>query len=1406
MSEDTDKFAQGSAEFFRWIFENSQIGIGILNIQTGEHFSNPAIREMLGYSQEELRRVGQWDDIVHPEERDSGAKRYAELIQGNRDTDEWEQRFIRRDGRVVTSNGRFKLIRDAAGKPSYVLTLNEDVTERRLAEAERARVTKQMQLLLDSTGQGVYGLDLDGKCTFINKAMSKMIDYQPEDVRGRNMHELVHHHKPDGSAYHLEECPVFQAIKTGKGCSSDEEIVWRRDGVAIPVEYSSFPVVEEGSIKGAVVTISDITERKRAKEALQSSERLFRSIFENSQIGISFFNIDGRAVFTNRAFQQMLGYSESELSRLEKWDDIIHPDERVSGAERYARLVRGDRGDREKDEWEQRFVRRDGRMVVANARFLLIRDASGRPQYVASLTEDITEKKDADAKLRESEQLFRSVFEGTQVGIGVFRIDTREHLSNRALHEMLGYSGEELSRLGQWDEIVPREEREPCAQRYAELVEGKREKDEYEQHFVCRDGHMLLGNSRFQLLRDSGGKPQYVVALTEDITEHRRATEALTANEKLFRTVFENAQVGIGIYNIQTGEHISNKSMHEILGCSQEELSQIEQWDRIIHPDERESGAQRYLELIKGEHDQDEWEQRFIQHDGQIVIANGRFRLVRDGGGKPQYIFSFNEDITRRKRAEAELVKAKESAEAATKSKSEFLANMSHEIRTPMNAILGMTHLALKTDLTPKQRDYLTRTKAAAQSLLGIINDILDFSKIEAGKLDLEYTEFHLDHVLENLTSIVSQRAQDKSLEFLVAAQQDLPPVLIGDPLRLGQVLINLVNNAVKFTEQGEIVVTVKLEESVSDRVKLKFAVRDSGIGMTPDQTARLFQAFSQADSSTTRKYGGTGLGLSISKRLVEMMGGNIWVESQHGSGSTFCFTGWFGVGAALKGARSLVPGLAGLRVLVVDDNPSAREILADMLAQFAIRTECVCSGNDALRELIAADSQDPYGLVLMDWQMPGMDGLETSRVIKRGSGLSNVPKIVIITAFGRDELRLQAEVTAIEGLLQKPISASVLLDTLMSLFSTAGIEKAAPTTVQKNEDTSPLASGVRVLLVEDNEVNQQVATELLESEGANVTIASHGAEAVKLLTQDVPPPPFDVVLMDLQMPEMDGFTATRILRAKPHLQQLPIIAMTAHAMAEEVQRCLDAGMNDHVGKPIDPGTFFATIARWTRAHRGEVLEVPVRAPSAEGEIILPQIGGVDVAAGLQRVARNKRLYRDLLTRFAVKQEPAAVRISQALEAGDREQAQRLAHSLKGVAGNLGINQIFVLAGTLESAIRESHAATKGLIEELTSALDCQIRIIRAAWLADSVGGGKRFDARPAERGEALAAIARLRERLEASAADAPRVFVEVAEILHGTVAATRLDTLGASVRAFDFDAALSQLQEIFEQYHSGQD
>jgi CheY-like chemotaxis protein len=438
-----------------------------------------------------------------------------------------------------------------------------------------------------------------------------------------------------------------------------------------------------------------------------------------------------------------------------------------------------------------------------------------------------------------------------------------------------------------------------------------------------------------------------------------------------------------------------------------------------------------------------------------------------------------------------------------------------------------------------------------------------------------------------------------------------------------------------------------------------------------------------------------------------------------------------------------------------------------------------------------------------MDWQMPGLDGLDTSRRIKRGS-LRSVPKILLITGFGREDMRIQAHETEIEAFLQKPVSPSVLFDTLMSLFGVSGEEKAPVPTGKRDRDL-PLVKGVRVLLVEDNEVNQQVATELLESEGAKVTIANHGAEAVRLFTQGSQPPPFDVVLMDLQMPEMDGLTATKILRVQPHLQQLPIIAMTAHAMAEEVQRCLEVGMNDHVAKPIDPGSFFATIARWTHERHREAADMPARPAKEQDEIILLEIDGVDVAGGLQRIAGNKRLYRDLLSQFVVRQKSTGSRIKEALEAGDHEQAHRLAHSLKGAAGNLGINQIFCSAGDLERAISGSLSGVDRLVEELASALDRQICVIRAALSADSVDGGKRLDARPAERGEALAAIARLRERLEASAADAPRVFAEAAETLRGTVATPLLDALGASVKDFDFDAALSKLEEIVEQYRSGQ-
>ena len=675
-----------SEQFFRSIFENAQIGISFFNIDGSTVFSNRALHEMLGYTGEELSHFEKWDEIIHPEERAFGAERYAELVKGKHDNDEWEQRFVRRDGSIMVANGRFSLLRDAAGRPQHVASFTEDITESKRAQEERDRIAKQMEMLLESTGQGIYGIDLQGNCTFINRSTCELIGYRAEEVLGRNMHGLMHHHKPDGSVYPIEECPVYRACNKGEGCCIDTEVIWRRDGTPVPVEYSSFPILEGGTITGAVVTVVDVTERKRAEEKLRASEQLFRSIFENSQIGISIFAIDTQTHITNRALQEMLGYSGEELRGLEQWDKIVHPHDSASGAERYA-----------------------------------------------------------------------------------------------------------------------------------ELLAGKRDTDEYGHRYIRCDGSIVVGNGRYRLLRDATGKPQYLVALTEDITERKRSEEALQESEQLFRTIFENAPVGISLYNIPRAQYFTNRTLHEMLGYSHEDLSSVAKWDQIIHPDQRASGAKRYQELLEGKFDYDEWEQHFILPDGRLVIADGAFTMIRDAAGNPQYLLNTTKDITDRKQAEADLLAAKEEAVAVTKAKSDFLANMSHEIRTPMNAILGMTHLALKTDLTAKQRDYLTKTKVAAQALLGIINDILDFSKIEAGKLEVEDTEFRLDYVLEDLCSVVSQKAHDKNLEFLIAPPKDLPPNLIGDPLRLGQILINLVNNAVKFTERGEVLVTVALEEQLAD-------------------------------------------------------------------------------------------------------------------------------------------------------------------------------------------------------------------------------------------------------------------------------------------------------------------------------------------------------------------------------------------------------------------------------------------------------------------------------------------------------------------------------------------------------------------------------------------------------------
>ena len=1220
--------------------------------------------------------------------------------------------------------------------------------------------------------------------------------------------------------------PGFEALvfKASRGIEDIYELTYiRKDGSSFPAVVSVTALRDaQEAIIGYLLIGTDNTARKQAEAALHKAGALQSAIFNSANFSSIATDARGVIQIFNVGAERMLGYTAAEVLNKITPADISDPQEVIARAEELslelgttitpgfeALVFKASRGI--EDIYELTYIRQDGSRFPAVVSVTALRDEQDAIIGYLLIGTDNTARKQAEEALLKAGALQSAIF--NSANFSSIATDARGviQIFNVGAERMLGYTAAEVT-----DKVTPADISDPqeviarakslslelgttITPGFEALVfkASRGIEDIYELTYIRKDGSRFPAVVSVTALRDAQELIIGYLLIGTDNTARLQAEEERMKLDQRLRDqqFYTRSLIEANIDALMTTDPQGiitdvNKQMEALTGATRDELIGAPCKDCFTDPERAEAGIKQVL----AEGEITNYELTARSWSGKETVVSYNATTFYDRERRLQGVFAAARDVTERIRLDqvlqeknVELQSAKVVAETASLSKSEFLSNMSHEIRTPMNAIIGMSHLALKTELTARQRNYLKKIRQSGQHLLGIINDILDFSKIEAGKLTLERTDFVLEKVFDDVAGLITDKAAEKGLELLFDIEGRVPNALQGDPLRLGQILINYANNAVKFTDVGEIVIGAELVEESAEDALIRFSVKDSGIGLTEEQSSRLFQAFQQGDSSTTRKFGGTGLGLSVCKRLTELMGGEVGVASEVGKGSVFWFTA-----RLLKGKGSAqeflpVPDLRGRRVLVVDDNAVARSVLGTMLSSMTFQVHEVASGEQALSELAEAEAAGtPYEIVFLDWLMPGMDGVQTAREIG-GLSLARAPKMVLVTAFGEDEALKESRQAGLLRVLVKPVHASMLFDVSIHLLAQEGSQPLVP------EPDAPLLladlariQGALILLVEDNEFNQEVAIDLLSDAGLLVELAQNGQAALDMVRRCH----YDAVLMDMQMPVMDGMEATRLIRAEGRFAELPIIAMTANAMAVDRDRCLAAGMNDHIPKPIDPEQLFETLLRWVKPRRPTPTLSPAQIPARqEQDDQVPPIAGIDIQLGLRRVLGKRGSYLRMLGRFVDNQEGTMDRLEERLWAGDYVSAERIAHSLKAVAGNIGAGALQGEAEELESAIRERLPAETVDAGRLRAGRSLQTLIadIRRA-----------LPAAPKPPPESPAAADEIRGRLSRLLADDDSAAVELfeahAELFGALLGAERCRLLAASLNGYDFEEASAVL------------
>ncbi|MES2163298.1 MAG: PAS domain S-box protein [Pseudomonadota bacterium] len=1136
-------------------------------------------------------------------------------------------------------------------------------------------------------------------------------------------------------------------------------------------------------VVGAVLVGAAAQLYLRQRRQVDEYQARMSAIVENSHDAIIGKTLDGVVTSWNQGAAQMFGYAPAEaIGRT--LEELIIP---ADAADEEAQILRRIAGGDGVADMHTRRRHRDGRLLTVSITSSPIRDADGRVIGAAKTVRDIGEQETANQRIRDmNATLEQQVLQRTRhlESVTMLQRAILDHASyaiiatdetgvirlfNPAAEHMLGYAADQVlglmtpAVLHDPDEVVARaavlsqELHTPVEAGFETFVAKARRglADENEWTYIRRDGSRFPVLLSVTALSGADGAINGYLGIASDITAREQDRRVLVAARDQLLDAAEVAELGIWTWTLDTGLLEWNQRMYDFYDIPPDAYGgglHHEHWRQHIHPDDVDATVAKLMGLVAGT---DKYDPvfRVVRNDGTLRYIQAAASVERDAQGKAIRVLGINRDITTQHEAEATLRAATEAADSANRAKSEFLANMSHEIRSPMNAVLGMLALLKTTALDVRQLDYASKAESAGRALLGILNDILDFSRVEAGKLTLDPHPFSNDQLLREISVILAANLADKDIEISYQIDPALPDWIIGDAMRLQQVLINLAGNAIKFTQQGEVVVSVQalppeprdLAKYGADALRVGFGIRDTGIGISAEQCQRIFVGFSQAEASTARRYGGSGLGLSISQRLVAMMDGVLTVESVVGQGSTFSFSI-----ACQRAPAPAAPGDTGLKpqhCLVVDDHETARASMTAMLASFGWTVVAVPGGGDALAA-IGRGAARPYDVVFIDWRMNGMDGWDTAVRIRQRAPAARPPLIIMVTAHGREALALQQKQdTVLDGVVVKPATPSMLFDAVAKALHAAGALDSA--TVRPATGGRPLA-GMRLLLVEDNPTNQQVAFELLGQAGAHVEVANDGKAAIRAVQDALPP--FDCVLMDIQMPEMDGYTATRAIRAQPSGERLPIIAMTANVMESDRELALAAGMNDHVGKPFDLPQLVETICRHTGRNKPDTL-----AAAAPGRST-PQLTrpGLEGKTALARFGGNTLFYRRALRGFVAELATLEDQVP-ALPGASAASAAAL-HSLKGVAGTVGADALAATASALEQLVREQASP--------------------AAWAA--VHTDLMTVARQAaESASALALdLERLEPALPAGAAADPSALPATLGKLHGLLAASNLDAL----------------------------